>query len=56
MTTDENVKFDTSPWAQISQPCQKLIGGLLTKNMQQRTTLEEAIKNPWFDSVRQRFE
>lgn len=53
MTTDESVKFDTPSWAQISQPCQKLISGLLTKNMKQRTTLEEAIKNPWFDTVRQ---
>ena len=55
MTTEDSLKFDPLTWQKISTSCQNLISGLLTKNMQHRMKLDDAIKDSWFDSVRMKF-
>jgi serine/threonine protein kinase len=55
MTMDDALKFDLPVWDKISANCKNLISDLLKKSPSSRIKLDEAIKNPWFDSVRRRY-
>jgi len=55
MTMDEALKFDLSVWSTISQDCKSLISELLRKTPANRISLDDAIKHPWFDSVRSKY-
>ena len=55
MTMEETLKFDIPVWNKISNDCKDLVGNLLKKSPSQRIKLDEAVKHPWFDSVRRKY-
>lgn len=53
MVLEEDVKTDQSWWSNISEEAKSLLKRFLDKDPKTRITLEEALKDVWFDEIRE---
>jgi serine/threonine protein kinase len=52
MTIQEELVFVEDVWKSTSKQCKDLLTRFLIKDQHARITLDEALKHPFFDSVR----
>ena len=55
MTVEDKLVFDLPCWESLSKECKDLISQLLVKDPSKRISLDQALKNPWFEQVARRY-
>lgn len=56
MTCEDKVVFDSPQWKNYSRECMDLIFKLLIKSPDQRISLDDVLKHPWFDRLGKNFD
>jgi serine/threonine protein kinase len=56
MTLDDKLVFDLPCWDEVSSQAKDLVHKLLIKDPRQRITLDDAMKHPWFNQARNKYE
>jgi len=55
MTVEDKLVFDLPCWESLSKDCKDLISQLLVKDPSKRISLDQALKNPWFEQASRRY-
>lgn len=55
LTLEEPLSFDLPVWGRISSTCQDLLSRMLTKDVSERISLDDALAHKFFDSVRDNY-